>query len=258
MRMTREDYDDASLYIQDQMRQRRNRLRLIFALILGILLALVLFFLTYFRVRYVTVEGSTHYTDEEVEQLAMGGFLGSNSMVLSWRYKNHTVQDVPFVESMDVNVVSHDSIRITVYEKSLAGYVTYLGRYLYFDRNGMVVESSSEKIDDVPEVTGLSFDHIVLHESLPVSDDTIFSRLLVTTQLLGKYGLSADRIYVGNGGKLSVYFGGVCANLGEDQYMDEKISNLSRILPSLEGKSGTLEMAEFTPDTGMVTFTEKK
>lgn len=87
MRMTREDYDDASLYIQDQMRQRRNRLRLIFALILGILLALVLFFLTYFRVRYVTVEGSTHYTDEEVEQLAMGGFLGSNSMVLSWRYK---------------------------------------------------------------------------------------------------------------------------------------------------------------------------
>ena len=47
MRMTREDYDDASLYIQDQMRQRRNRLRLIFALILGILLALVLFFLTY-------------------------------------------------------------------------------------------------------------------------------------------------------------------------------------------------------------------
>lgn len=65
---------------------------------------------------------------------------------------------------MDVNVVSHDSIRITVYEKSLAGYVTYLGRYLYFDRNGMVVESSSEKIDDVPEVTGLSFDHIVLHE----------------------------------------------------------------------------------------------
>ena len=68
MRMTREDYDDASLYIQDQMRQRRNRLRLIFALILGILLALVLFFLTYFRVRYVTVEGSAHYTDEEVEQ----------------------------------------------------------------------------------------------------------------------------------------------------------------------------------------------
>ena len=39
---------------------------------------------------------------------------------------------------------------------------------------------------------------------------------------------------------------------------NEKISNLSRILPSLEGKSGTLEMAEFTPDTGMVTFTEKK
>ena len=80
----------------------------------------------------------------------------------------------------------------------------------------------------------------------------------MTTQLLGKYGLSADRIYVGNSGKLSVYFGGVCANLGEDQYMDEKISNLSRILPSLDGKSGTLEMAEFTPDTGMVTFTEKK
>ena len=257
MRRTREDYEDASLYIQDQIRRRRNRFRLIFALILGAVLLAAVFFIAYFKVRYVTVEGSTHYTDEEVEKFAMGGFLGDNSMILSWRYKNQPIKDVPFVESMDVEVVSHDTIHITVYEKSLAGYVTYLGRYMYFDRNGMVVESSSEKMDDVPEVTGLSFDHIVLNESLSVEDETIFARILETTQLFGKYGLSADRIYVGSGSKISAYFGDVCVNLGEDEYMDEKISNLSKILPSLEGKAGTLEMADFTPDTGQVTFTEK-
>lgn len=258
MRREREDYEDASLYIQDQLRRRRNRFRLMFALILSALIAAAAFFVLYYRVRYVTVEGSTHYTDEEVEKLAMGGFLGDNSMVLSWRYKDQAVKNIPFVESMDVEVVSHDTIHITVYEKSLAGYVTYLGRYMYFDRNGTVVESSSEKIEGVPEVTGLSFDHIVLNESLSVENQSVFSRILETTQLLEKYGLTADKIYVSQGSRISAYFGDVCANLGEDSYMDEKISNLSKILPSLEGKKGTVELSEFTPDTGLITFTEKK
>lgn len=258
MRRGREDYEDASLYIQDQLRRRRNRFRLIFALVLGLLILAMTFFVLYYRVRYVTVEGSTHYTDEEVKQFAMGGFLGDNSMVLSWRYKDQAVRDIPFVESMDVDVVSHDTIHITVYEKSLAGYITYLGRYMYFDRQGTVVESSSEKIEGVPEVTGLSFDHIVLNESLSVEDSGVFSRILETTQLLDKYGLTADRIYVSQNSKISAYFGGVCANLGQDEYMDEKISNLSKILPSLEGKTGTVELSEFTPDTGLITFTEKK
>ncbi len=255
MARTREDYESASLYIQDQIRRRKNKIRLIIGLIAAILAGTVIFLLSWFRVRYVSVEGSTHYTDDEIRQYALGGFLGDNTLVLSLRYKNQTVKNVPFVESMDVEIVTRDTIHITVYEKSVAGYVTYLGRYMYFDRNGMVVESSQERIEGVPEVTGLSFDHIALNEELPVEDENIFARILTLTQLMTKYELSAEKIYVSSSGKISAYFAGVCVNLGEDEYMDEKISNLSKILPSLAGKSGTIDLSDYTPDTDLITFT---
>lgn len=254
----REEYDDASEYIQDRLRQRKLKFRLIIIIVLLVIAFAIIFFVEYYRVRYVTVEGSTHYTDEEIEDYVMSGFLGNNSLVLSWHYKNQSIDDIPFIESMDVEVTAHDTVQIKVYEKSLAGYVVYLGRYMYFDRDGIVVESSTERVEGVCEVTGLEFDHIIVNEALPVEDVDIFSRILETTQLLGKYNLTADRMYVGSADKISIYFDEVCVNLGEDEYMDEKISNLAQILPSLEGMAGTVEMSEFTPDTTSITFTEKE
>lgn len=256
MTRSREDYEYASDYIQDVLRRRRNRRRLILCLIAAALVSAVIFFCEYFRVRHVSVEGSTRYTQEEIESYVLDGFLGDNSVVLSWRYRHRRLQDVPFIESMDVDVVTHDTIHIRVYEKSIAGYVQYLGRNFYFDRNGMVVESSTEEIEGIPKVTGLRFDYIALNETLPVEDDSVFARILEITQMLGKYSLSADRIDVGQQDAMSIYFGSVCVELGQDENMDEKISNLSRILPSLEGKSGTLDLSNFDPDTNYVTFTE--
>ena len=64
---------------------------------------------------------------------------------------------------MDVNILTPNTIRISVYEKALAGYVEYLGRYMYFDRDGTVVESSSERTRGIPQVTGLRFDYVVVN-----------------------------------------------------------------------------------------------
>ena len=253
----RDNYDDASLYVRDMLRARRRKRQLIALAIALVLAGLVWAFLVYYKVRYVTVEGSTHYTDAEIEDYAMSGFLGDNSLVLSWRYQNQEIDDIPFVESLEIEITAHDMVHITVYEKSLAGYVNYLGRYMYFDRDGIVVESSTELVEGVPEVTGLSFEHIIINEALPVEDAGIFTRILQTTQMLEKYELSADRIYVGTADEISIYFGDVCVMLGEDENMDEKISNLAQILPSLEGKSGTVDMTDFDADTGYITFTEK-
>ncbi len=257
MRYSRDDYENAALYIQDQVRGRRRRIRMAAVMILLLVSGILLFLLRFFQVRFVTVEGSTHYTDEEIRQYALDGVLGDNTLVISLKNRTRRVSSIPFIEAMDIDVLSKDAVHITVYEKSLAGYVSYLGRYMYFDRNGMIVESSTEKIEDVPEVTGLSFDHIALNEKLPVEDESIFTRILQTTQLLGKHSLSAERLYVGQSGKLTAYFGEVIVNLGEDEYMDEKLSNLAGILPSLEGKSGTIDLSDYTPDTDFITFTQK-
>ena len=254
----REDFESASDYIEAVLAARRRRIRLtILFIVLGIA-SVLLFLYEYYKVRNVTVEGSTRYTDAEIVDYVCTGFLGDNSLALSIRYRNREMPQIPFVETMSVDIVNHNTIRITVYEKAIAGYVDYLGQYMYFSRDGTVIESSSERLSDVPEVVGLSFSHVLLYQKLPVDDDTIFQRILNCTQLLTKYDIHADKIYFDHSGNMTVFFGSVRAVLGADEYMDEKLSTISRILPSLEGKSGVLEMSQYTPTTDFVTFVAAK
>ena len=46
---------------------------------------------------------------------------------------------------------------ITVYEKAVIGYIRYMGCNMYFDKDGIVVESSTETFEKVPEIIGLKF-----------------------------------------------------------------------------------------------------
>lgn len=224
-------------------------------LFLFILLAAALLYIerTY-KIQNVYVDGNVHYTDEEIMDIVMEGPLGSNSLYLSLKYKNKGIDNIPFVQTMDVEILSPDTIRITVYEKSLAGYVEYLGNYMYFDKEGTIVESSANKTAGIPQVTGLEFDHVVMYEPLPVEDNEIFEVILDMTQLLNKYNLSADRLYFNADREMTIYFKDVRAAVGTGENIDEKVMLLQSILGDLEGKSGTLHLESYTEDAKNVTF----
>lgn len=206
-------------------------------------------------IQTVYVEGNVHYTEDEIKSFVMEGFLGNNSLYLSLKYKNRGVEDIPFVDVMDVSILSPDTIKITVYEKALAGYVKYLDTYMYFDKDGYVVESSSVKTQGVPQITGLDFDHVVLGEPLPVEDDGVFANILEITQLLNKYELSADKIYFHSADEVTIYFGDVKVSVGKTgESLEDKIMLLPNFLQQLEGKSGTLQMENFDGGNGQFTF----
>ncbi len=208
-----------------------------------------------YTVRTVYVEGNVHYTEEEIKQIVMEGALGNNSLYLSFKYRNKGVEGIPFVDVMDVSVLAPDTIKITVYEKVLTGYVRYLGTYMYFDKDGYVVESSGVRTAGVPQITGLEFDHLVLGEALPVENPEVFDSVLNVTKLLQKYKLSSEKIYFGRGGDITVYFGEVKAALGnEPSHLEDKLMLLPEMLPSLEGKSGILQMQTYDEGGGKYTF----
>ena len=207
-----------------------------------------------YTVTTVYVEGNIHYSEEEIIGMVTKGYYGNNSLFLSLKYKDKSVEGVPFVEKMDVSVLDPHTIKIEVYEKALAGYVEYLEKCMYFDKDGIVTEISEERTEGVPQVTGLSFDHVLLHEPLPVEDAGIFRSILNITQLVNKYNLSVDRIYFGKEGNLVLYFDNVKAALGTGDNLDEKIMRLQYMLPNLEGKSGTLRMENYTEETKNTSF----
>lgn len=230
---------------------------LIGGMVLALLMALLWaydYVIKNYTVTTVYVEGNVHYTNEEIIAMVMEGKYGDNSLLLSLKYREKSITDVPFIEKMDVSVLDQHTIKIEVYEKTLAGYVEYLERYMYFDKDGIVVESSQEKTPGIPLVTGLSFDHVILYEPLPVEDTGIFQSILNITQLLNKYNLSADRIYFGSGDTLTLYFGNVRVSLGEGVNLDEKIMRLQYMLPELEGRSGVLRMENYTEETKNISF----
>lgn len=229
---------------------------ILWAVILGMLLLAAVFAIavTQFSVTQVKVEGNEHYTDEQIMEMVLPEGIWNNSLYLSVKYRNKEIKDIPFVEMMDVEIVSNHAIRINVYEKALAGCVNYLGNYMYFDREGIVVETSDSLTDGVPQIKGLTFDHVVMHEKLPVENTDIFSKILNVTQLLAKYDLAADKILFGTESDVTLYFDQVRVYLGGDDKMDEKIMQLVPILPHLEGKSGILNMENFDENTVNIPF----
>ena len=236
---------------------RKKRLAILFTIVLVLLVFLFAgyeYIIRNYTVTTVYVEGNIHYTNEEIMDMVMGGRYGHNSLFLSMKYRDKGVENIPFIETMDVTIQSRDTIRITVYEKALAGYVSYLGLYVYFDKDGIVVETSQDPTPGIPQVTGLQFDHVVLHEKLPVENEDIFNEILNLTQLLAKYSLTVDKIYFDSDYEVTLVFGEARVALGDSTDLEEKIMKLQYILPSLEGKKGVLNMKEYSEDTKTYSF----
>ncbi len=211
--------------------------------------------LSTYTIKNVYVEGNFHYTEEEIKSFVMEGPLGNNSLYLSFKYRNKGVENIPFVDVMDVAILAPDTIKITVYEKALAGFIKYMDTYMYFDKDGYVVENSSVMTMGVPQITGLSFDYAVLGEPLPVENKEVFNNILTITKLLKKYELTAEKIYFHTSGEVTIYFGSVRVALGnETSRLEDKLMLLPQFLQELSGKSGILQMENYEAGNGKYTF----
>lgn len=240
--------------------------RIVIRIVLALALAGGIAFLVYYLLHHykidpekIIVEGNRHYTSAEIQDIVMSGRLGDNSLYLSIKYKNKKITGIPFVDAISVSVISNDSIKISVYEKALAGYVCYLDHYIYFDKDGYVVESSNILTPGIPQVTGITFNSVEIGKRLGTGETDIFDRTLDLTKLMDKYNLVVDRIFFHDGGEVTLYFGGVRVNLGNDTaHIEDKVMNLPQFLQALVGKYGVLNMEEYDETNGIYVFTSDK
>ena len=114
-------------------------------------LALLLFFVL-FRVTKVEVVGSTRYTDKQIREYAMDHLLTSNTLLASLFKSHMEAEDIPFVESFDLEKLDMHTIRIHVNEKKIVGYVIQGTNKLYFDKDGFVVEQESMTEEEITQL----------------------------------------------------------------------------------------------------------
>jgi cell division protein FtsQ len=153
--------------------------------------------------------------------------------------------------------LSKHKISVTVYEKSVAGCVEYMNQYIYFDKDGLILESSSELIAGIPCIKGLNFTSWEIGEKLPVDDSGKFQSILSITQLIDKYELDIDGIKFTAENEIILIHDNITIELGEGEYLAIQMMNLGSILEGLDGMSGTLYMKDFNSDNATASFSAK-
>lgn len=258
----------------------------LFAAMVLIVLAALLSFINYYSLQNVTVLGNVHYTEEEIKAEVTKGILGNNTWVVSHTRSSFTPDDMELIDQIDVTMKDHHTLQITVQERQLIGYVQYLDCNLYFDSEGRVMDSvireeengtdtadgGSEALTaeavgktatsfvaamkEAPRITGLSFTHAQLHEILPVSDDSVFYTILGIARMINKYDINPDEVNFDENMQITLTYGNLTVNLGKDELIEEKLTRMAAILPSIEGKSGVLHMEDYTSGTQNIVFSQ--
>lgn len=172
---------------------------------------------------------------------------------------------IPFVEDYKIIFKSLTEAEVIVYEKSIVGFVTYMNNYMYFDKDGIIVDSSTERIPGIPEVLGLKFGSIVLYRPLPVDDSEIFYDILTLTQALQNHNIDVEAIEYSNIKDATLYLGDIVVKLGTNSGITGQISELADMLPNLrermasEGiESGTLYLDNYSDNAQNSTYTFKR
>ncbi len=243
-----------------RQRKRRNRkgkmTGMAFLFFLLILAIAALIVVKAFVVKKVVVTGSTHHPEEVIEQWLLDDENSWSSLYVYFKYKFQEPRELPFVASMKVSLKSPQVLKIDVYEKEILGrvYIESLGQNAYFDKDGVVVEMSSEVIENVPKINGLDVKRIVLNEKLPIEGKSVLKNLLSLTQLLKKYQLEPESIKYGGEGNYTLKYGKLSVSMGQAQHFNEKVVRLSYLMPKLEGQKGTLHLESWTENTKDITF----
>ena len=171
--------------------RRKKRWKAIMTAVLILLLFLAvaaLVVVKVFTVEKVKVKGNKHYSDKAMEDWLLDDEYCWNSLYVYFKYRFIEPKEMPFVDSMEVSLESPHTLKIQVYEKALLGrvYIDALGQNAYFDKDGFVVELSSEVIEGITVIKGLDVEQIVLYQKLPIKGENILKNLLSLTQTLKK------------------------------------------------------------------------
>src|SRR5690606_6597144 len=143
--------------MNEKQKKSRSILKILFLKTLGILLVIgipAVIFINTFYLQSITIKGVTRYTPEEIQGKIIQTKYDNNTLLLYIILKYFTEINIPFIEDIDLEILDNHSVNIIVYEKKVTGCVNFLGEYLYFDKDGIVVESSAKRLEDIPQIKG--------------------------------------------------------------------------------------------------------
>ena len=235
---------------------KKNQLK-VTGLIAVLLLAGVIFFFTYYQVDEVQVMGSSHYSEKQIKKMVLRGPMASNSVLAPLIYTKKNTKDVPFVEGYTVTRLNRHTICVSVKEKDIVGCIPYLDSYIYFDRNGTFIESSTERNEKIPFFDGIKVKHVIYNEELPIKDKMVMNTAVALSTIFQKNDKIPDHIEFSDDGQISLLYGDITVKLGKDEYLEDKMTRVLAILPLITDKKGILHAENVNDNSKMITLEQE-
>ncbi len=242
------------------MERRRKRWSIRTKLLLSffILVLLCTLALVFTRIKTVQVKGNAWYASDEIAYIIFPDELSRNSFLVWVQSLLGQKKAIPFIEDYSIHFENPFTVELIVYEKSIVASVEYMSSYLYFDKDGIVVESTAKKLDHIPIIRNLEVGDVVLYKKLPVEDETFFQEILNITQILSLKNIQTDYIEYNADKSLYLVIGDIRVEMGSAVNMNEQVSVLADILPELKGLSGELSLNTGAENQEKGTYTFKK
>ena len=247
-----EDYDEDEddEYEEDEEDEEETeslRAWLLFLLVSAVIAAVVCGLGFGCTVRKVYVSGNSLYTSEEIAERVISddSLLRHNSVFLTALYMTPFAPQIPFEEEVKVSLASYDAIRITVKDMDIGGFIPYTGRNLYFSPDGIIKETTPLVLKNATFVTGISVTEAEKGQKMAADNESGLAMVLEVLQTLKKYDLKADCVALTKIGNIVIYFDRIKVQLGKTDF-ELKISKIAQIYPYLEGRSGTINLTNYT------------
>ncbi len=209
--------------------------------------AAVVFCLFFFHVRKVSFEGNTFYGEEEMAETFQDNVLYRNVLTFWLMNKLSLTPELPYVREYEVSYPSPGEIHVHLYEKSIVAGISYASQYIYFDKDGMVLLSSSDPMEGIPLFETESLTTFTIYEKVKMEDEMQLEQIMNLSNLFQHYGITWDKARFNEKDEVFLYSGDIRVLLGRQDNYDEEISALAGILSTAREKNlkGDLDMRNY-------------
>lgn len=234
-------------------KKKRHRLYAFTVLTLGIVIV-ILSIIVFFYVQKIEITGNEYTKDSDIIEIIQKDPASVNTLYILSKYKMNKYDMPECFDSVKISLTAPWAIKVEVKEKPIIGYVYDDDGYVYFDKDGLVVNAGREVYEGVPHLEGFDVKKAELYKPLGVKDKKLFSTALELIEEIKNYELAPNRIVCDNG-ELYLYFEEVCVAVG-NIITSEKIAQIKPIVSNLEGQSGTLHLEFYENESSTVTFNQ--
>ncbi len=233
--------------------KRHKKIFAVLSVLLFILFVLLVGLFTS-RLEKVNVKSLTYYNEAKFLDLYDIKPGTRNTIISYLKLKYGKRPSIPFIDDLDTDFVDLHTLNVRVYEKHIIGCIEYMGEYVCFDKDGVIVGSITKKRKDIPVVSGINYSSMIYNKKVDTSQDSLFKTVLNITQLIDKYKLSVQEINFDSSMNVTLTCGSIRAELGTGSHFDPQISNLGSILDKARGMKGVLHMQDYVLSGGRVVF----